>query len=81
LEKLWLSGNQIPSIESISKLTNLVDLWLDDAGIVTGTAALVSLTKAENIDLSGNAKIPCTDLDRLEAALEADVVIRPDTCQ
>jgi RHS repeat-associated protein len=68
--------SDLTGLDALSELTTL-DLSNNDLIDITGLENLTNLT---SLDLTGNEGILCADLDALELALGAGVVIRPTLC-
>ncbi|CAE7822337.1 wapA [Symbiodinium microadriaticum] len=73
------ANRDIVDLTGVEALDDLTSLDLSDNDI-TDVTALESLTNLMSLDLTGNNQILCADLDDLEAALGAGVVIRPVPC-
>ncbi len=80
LQSLYLDDNLITDVRPLAALTELQQLWLSRNHITTGVAALVTLTKARAIQLSGNTGIRCAELAVLRAALGPNVVGSSGNC-
>ena len=66
LEFLSLTGNEIVDIESLSALTALIDVGLQDNAIVKAAGAFGDWNQSANINLTGNPLL-CSELVALQA--------------
>jgi internalin A len=74
LETLYLGSNAVVDVTPLAGLTNLTTLDLGANSITTGVAALVTLAKANEINLNSNSGISCSELQTLIDALGTAVV-------
>ncbi len=80
LQYLYLDDNLIVDVRPLAALTELLNLRLQRNRITTGVAALVTLRKAQEIQLSANPGIRCSELATLTGALGANVVKTSGGC-
>ncbi|MBR2879229.1 MAG: leucine-rich repeat domain-containing protein, partial [Oscillospiraceae bacterium] len=71
LEALWLSGNPLNSIDSLSRLPMLTRLGLKNTGLDNKDLdILIRLTKLTELTLEGNKAITANKMDELKKALK-----------
>ncbi|MCZ6558418.1 MAG: leucine-rich repeat domain-containing protein [SAR324 cluster bacterium] len=80
LRYLNLDDNEIIDVSALRHLTSLRFLHLSSNRITLGVTYLDALTEARSIVMMDNNNIACSDLDALEDALAADVLLRPLAC-
>ena len=76
LRQLNLSGHSVFSLSPLESLTNLEALIAHDS-VVSNLAPLLGITTLTSIDLSGNARVSCSELNLFQAN---GVTIIADEC-
>lgn len=80
LTYLEADGNEINDVSPLSHLANLTFLNLSLNDVTLGVRNLETLTEALAIQLVGNDKIVCGDLDALEDFLGPGILLKPESC-
>ena len=79
LRFLDLAGNNFTDLRPLTSLPQLTGLSIPD-NPVTDIAPLLAMESLTAVILTGNVRIPCTQLDRLEERLGSNLT-RPATCR